>query len=174
MGSGWLWGSCFSVHYSAPREEGKARLQGPCCQPGPRATFPGCPGRPAGRSAPGPGAPSMCARGVEGGGGRRRSVQAPVPSQPIGRTEKQDIVTRRGGESAGGGAGRPVTRTRGRGAGGGRRGASGARTRLSALGGAGGTRRSHALGPLPGAGFIFRFRRALRPWSGAEPVNVRQ
>lgn len=172
VGSGWLWGSFFSVRYSAPREEGKARLQGPRSQPGPESGFPAESRAPRGEKCPGAGrtAPVDAGSGgrCSGEEGMRRSVQAPVPSQPIGRAEKQDIVTRRGGESGGGGAGRQVPRTRGRRAGGGRRGASGARTRLSARSvGRAGLAVLTPLGRSPGAGFIFRFRRALGRWSGA-------
>lgn len=100
---GWserLWGSLFSVHHSAPREEGKARLQGPCCPPGPAGVSPAESWTPRGKRRPGAGRTEHVRAGSAGGRAGDEKVSS---SQPIGRTEKQDIVTRRGRGRAGAG-----------------------------------------------------------------------
>lgn len=170
VGSEGLWGAFFSFHYSAPREGGAARLQGPSSQPGPQSVFPEVSWPPRGKKCPGPGAPRTGTRAAAGGGGRGNekvsSGAGSVTANRAGREAGHCDAPRRGERRGRGrttGPSDPGARSWRRAA----RRLGGAHAPERVLGGAGGTRRSHALGPLPGAGFIFRFRRALRRRSGA-------
>lgn len=92
IGYEWLWRSFFAFTTVPQKQKTKPDCRDHAAELGLRTSSPRWPGRPAGRGTAGP---LLTERANTGGwnGEKRRSVQAAVPSQPIGWTEKQDIVT---------------------------------------------------------------------------------